>query len=282
MNLQNNVNDFLKRNKLNLIFANFNNPEIVKLEKYLKGDIVPSNCFVTEGMWCAKSILKHHINVTGFVFNPESIYSQEGLSFVETMINKKVPVYVISSKTLNKISNRNDDNGVYCICEMPKYELNKLENKENAIVVILDGIEKPGNIGTILRTCDAVCADAVFICNKRAKINNMKCVKGSMGAFFHIPIFEFNSVEECYAWLKKERYSVYLADTRANVDYYKTNYDKRVALVMGSERYGISKTWCEVPHTMIKLPMLGECDSLNVGVATSVFLYDIKMKQIGE
>ena len=82
--------------------------------------------------------------------------------------------------------------------------------------------------------------------------------------------------------LKKNGFSIYLADTRAESDYFNFKYDNKVALVMGSERYGISKSWYGLSPILLKLKMLGQCDSLNVGVATSIFLYDIKMKQIGE
>ena len=112
--------------------------------------------------------------------------------------------------------------------------------------------------------------------------NAVDMFKGSMGAIFSVPTITYNSCEQLMCDLKNNGFSIYLADTRADKDYFNYKYDKKVALVMGSERYGISSPWLGDKPNFIKLKMLGQCDSLNVGVATSIFLYDIKMKQLGE
>ena len=123
--------------------------------------------------------------------------------------------------------------------------------------------------------------DAVFICNRRARITHPKIIKGSMGAAFTKPIVEFSSVEECKSWLKKKNFKIYLTDTRATKTYFEESYEGRVALIVGSERYGITKPWYEGDYEMIMIPMLGQCDSLNVAIATTIIAYEASLKQKG-
>ena len=92
------------------------------------------------------------------------------------------------------------------------------------------------------------------------------------------PILEFDSVDECYDYLRSKNVTVYLADSRAEKMYYQLPFGKRVAFVMGSERYGISRTWYDKETELVAIPMLGKCDSLNVGVAGTVLLYEACVK----
>lgn len=275
------LDNLIKSNKTKVKFVGFNDDVVTKAYELLNDKCSDQSVFITEGMWAIPKIVNNNSEVEAFIFNPESIKSEEGLNTVK-MFLEKTKVYVISQKVLNRLTKRNDDNGIYCIVKMPECDVDKILNKDKSIVCILDGIEKPGNIGTILRTSDATNIDLVMVVNRRAKVTNTLCVKGSMGAIFNVPIKTYSSVKDCWRDLEKYGYTIYLADTRATTDYFKFDYANKTALVMGSERYGISKEWYDVNHKLLKLKMLGQCDSLNVGVATSVLLYDIKMKQLGD
>ncbi len=281
MDIKESLANLIEHNKTKLRFVSFSDPIITKAHQLLNDKCDDANVFITEGMWSVPKIIYNHCEVEAFIFCPESIKSQEGLDAIKTFLGK-TNVYVISEKVLNKLTKRNDDNGIYCIVKLPKYDIKAILNKPKSLVCILDGIEKSGNIGTILRTADATNTDLVMIVNRRAKVTNTQCVKGSMGGIFNVPIVTYNNIKDCWLDLQDNGYTVYLADTRAEIDYFNFKYADKVALVMGSERYGISRDWYSQPNQLLKLKMLGQCDSLNVGVATSVLLYDIKMKQIGD
>lgn len=281
MEIKEQLTNLIEKNKAKIKFASFSDETIVLAHNLLNDKCSNPELFITEGMWAIPKIIFNKCEVVAFIFNPNCIKSASGLNAVKHFVGK-TNVFVISDKVLNRLTKRNDDNGIYCIVKLPTYNYEKILSKPNSIVCVLDGIEKPGNIGTILRTCDATQIDMVMIVNKRAKVTNTLCVKGSMGGIFNVPIKQYASVKDCWRELNNFGYTIYLADTRAETDYFKFNYAQKTALVMGSERYGISKDWYETPHTLLKLKMLGQCDSLNVGVATSVLLYDIKMKQLGE
>ena len=119
---------------------------------------------------------------------------------------------------------------------------------------------------------------AIFVTNKKGKIHYSKTIKSAMGGYFFTPIVEFESVDKCQEWLSSHNYQVYLTDTRATENYFEPKYNGNVAFVAGSERYGIDKSWYSKDNKLIKIPMLGNCDSLNVAVATCIIMCEIAMQ----
>ncbi|MBN2796165.1 MAG: RNA methyltransferase [Clostridia bacterium] len=137
-------------------------------------------------------------------------------------------------------------------------------------LLILDGLENPGNIGTILRSCDGAHFDGVLIVNERTRVNQYKVIKASMGGAFTIPWYHFNDIESCYNFVHKLGMNLFLAHPGTESHPFT---DEKIALVIGNERFGISKQWFKFQHKTVSLPMLGCCDSLNAGVAASILIY---------
>jgi len=130
-----------------------------------------------------------------------------------------------------------------------------------------------------MRTCDGAGAAALFLCNKKVRLTNPKYIKGSMGAAFTVPYYEFEDASDCADWLRAKGFDIYLADTRAEKKYYEYEYKNRSALIVGSEKYGISREWYAPDAKLLSVPMNGSCDSLNVGVASSIILYEMCVKK---
>jgi RNA methyltransferase, TrmH family len=236
--------------------------------------------FLAEGIWAHQKLVKADLRIQYFLFCPELTYSNEAFDLADSCINKAEETFIVSRKLFEKISGRDGPDGFASVVKIPAYDVDKLQLKDNTLIVVLDGLETPGNIGTILRTCDGAGVEAVFICNKKARVTNPKLVKGSMGAVFTIPIIEFDNTSACTDWLKAHNFMIYLADTRADKTYKSVDYNGNTALVIGSERYGISSEWYSCNPQLLSIPMLGMCDSLNVGVAASVITYEISMKKL--
>ena len=239
----------------------------------------PQKLFVIEGIWAFNMAFKANLEFLDFIVCPECIFSKEALELAQKAAEAAKSIHVVSKKVLEKISERDKPDGLIAISKLPEVSLQSI-NTKNAIIVILDAVEIPGNIGTILRSCDGANIDAVFICNKRARLTHPKIVKGSMGAVFFMPIIVFESVTECKAWLSKNGFTIYLADTRAEKLYCNYTYKNNTALVVGSERYGITKEWYQDDPKLIAIPMMGKCDSLNVAIATTVVIYEMRLKKL--
>lgn len=187
--------------------------------------------------------------------------------------------YTVSSKTFEKLSEKPNSDGIIVLATLNLRDKNQFLPQNESVVLVLDGIEIPGNIGTMLRMCDGAGVEAVFICNRKARLTHPKLIRSSQGAVLTVPMYEFETEKECYDLLNKKGYTVYLADTRAEKNYCECNYPNRTAFVMGSERYGISRKWYEFKHEMVSIPMYGKCDSLNVGVAATVLVYEATVKK---
>lgn len=237
----------------------------------------PEKLAVIEGIWGLTLALKHNLKIKYFIVCPEKIKSIEAQNLIDQFTKISESSYMVSEKTYDYISEKENSSGITAICYMPLYSLYDITLKKNSVVLILDGLEIPGNIGTILRSCDATNIDAVIITNKKTRINHPKLIRSSMGSCFTVPIIE-SSYDEVIRWLNHNKYTLVLTDTSANLNYYDYDYKNRIAIVMGSEKYGIDEKWYLTDYVGISIPMLGYCDSLNVGIAATIVLYEATLK----
>ena len=129
------VNNLIEKNKANVKFASFNDEVITKAYELLNDKCADQSVFITEGMWAIPKIVDNNCQVEAFIFNPESIKSTDGINAIKTFLGK-TKVYVISQKVLNRLTKRNDDNGIYCIVKMPEYNVDKILSKDKSIVCI--------------------------------------------------------------------------------------------------------------------------------------------------
>lgn len=239
----------------------------------------PKKLFVSEGFWLTKLVLDNSLPVETAIICPECIHTHECAVIAERLIDT-VPnnVFTVSKKVFEHIAEMDKPDGVMCVAALSLTDPADLAFDNKAVVLILDGIEIPGNMGTLIRVADGAGTDAVFIVNRKARLTHPKFIRSTMGAAFTVPIVEFASVDDCYDYLSSKGFTTYLADSRAEKMYYALPYGGRTAFVMGSERYGISRTWYDKKTELVAIPMLGKCDSLNVGVAGTILLYDAAVK----
>lgn len=277
---QNSLETLMRQNKGKVKNIGLQSEELGLVRRVMNGGCPDEErLFAVQGIWAHQKLSKTEIPIRAFLFCPEMIYSGEAFELIQEFTRRADKVYLVSRKVMEKLSDRDEPDGLLSVGEFPVCGIASREPGEDSVVVVLDGLETPGNIGTIIRTCDGAGVDAVFICNKRARLTNPKLIKGSMGAAFVVPIAEFAGAADCIAWLHARNYTTYLADTRAEISYKNCEFPGRTALVMGSERYGISREWYDHGLQTLSIPMFGVCDSLNVGTAASILLYEISLKK---
>ena len=238
----------------------------------------PERLFVAEGIWLASMCLKFGTHIDSIIVCPEHVRTPEVQKLIAELSERTRDRFSVSAKTYEKISEKDRPDGIMVLAALPKRDIADFMPPKNAVVLVIDGVEIPGNAGTMLRMADGAGADAVFFCNRKVRMTHPKLIKSSQGAVLTVPVFEFESVADCRAWLKKFEFTVYLADTRADKYYYDEPFGKNCALVLGSERYGIAREWYDSQYSMIAIPMQGSCDSLNVGVAATVLTYEACIK----
>jgi len=236
---------------------------------------------VVEGLWAHNVVRETGTHVEVFLWCPEATYSDEARLRAKQMIALAETSFRISEKTLARISERDKPDGLVSIARMPNWQRGDVAFGDTALVLVADGLEIPGNLGTLLRTMDGVAADCLVLTNRRTRLSHPKVFRGSHGMSLSMPTVDFDEVTEAIDWLAGQNFTVYLADTESAVDYREADYSGRVAIVVGSERYGISKPWYERGFGGVGIPMLGRSDSLNVSISASVLLYQARSAQSG-
>ncbi len=177
----------------------------------------------------------------------------------------------VDEKVFNTISDVETPQGILAIVNKNQ-KSNEIDYKED-MIVILDGIQDPGNLGTILRTIDSCNLTQVIVSKKTADAYNPKVVRSTMGAIFRVNIIEKDNLIETIKELKKHKFNVYATSLENSESIYNINY-KRSAVIIGNEANGVSKDVQEAATGRIKIPMLGKTESLNAAVATGVVLYE--------
>ncbi|GIJ51023.1 tRNA/rRNA methyltransferase [Virgisporangium aliadipatigenens] len=235
--------------------------------------------FVAEGLWAHNLLLETGAPVECFFWCPEAIYSDEARKRSSEIAARAYRAYRVSPKTMERICERERPDGMVSIAQLPAWDRDELSFGDSALVLVADAVEIPGNLGTLLRSMDAAGADCLVMTNRRTRLTHPKVFKGSQGMCLTMPSVEFDEVEDAAIWLKRNGFSVYLADTDDARNYREVDYRGRVAFVVGSERYGISKAWYAHGFGRVFVPMLGRADSLNVSVSASVLLYEARAQQ---
>lgn len=230
-----------------------------------------------EGLPIIEMAIKYNIDLEYLFICPEEIYSEGILSLLPKLISLADTTLDVSSKVFDLITKKGNSNGLAAIGRVSEKKLYNLDLSDD-LVIVLDGLETPGNIGSIIRSADAVDAKAIIFTNRQAHLYHPLMIRSSRGACFKFPIIE-SSIKEVQKFFLGNGYEIVLADPAASKHYYQYQYTKPTALVMGSERFGISNKWFDEEYTAVSIPMLGDCDSLNVSIATTVMLYEIRLQK---
>lgn len=185
----------------------------------------------------------------------------------------------VSKEVFDKIAMRESTGGILAVAEQKNHSLEDIQLSKNPLLLILEGVEKPGNLGAVLRTADAAGVDAVIICDPQTDFYNPNVIRSSVGCVFTKQIASATS-EETISWLKKNNVAVFCTYLKASKPYHTIDYKQSCALVMGTEATGLSEIWVENATANIIIPMLGKIDSMNVSNAAAVVVYEA-MRQRG-
>ena len=185
----------------------------------------------------------------------------------------------ITSKVFEKVAYRTTSDGVIALARPKIHSLAEISLSDNPFVIILESVEKPGNLGAILRTADAAAVDAVIICDPQTDVYNPNIVRSSVGGLFTVQTAVCTS-QEAMRWLDDKRIASYAAELEAAEFYQDIDFCGPSAIVMGTEAEGLTDSWLNYASKRVKIPMRGKIDSLNVSVSTAVLTFEA-MRQRG-
>ena len=182
-------------------------------------------------------------------------------------------LFQVTADIYNKVAYRGGTEGVIAEVNVRQLTLKDLKLQKRALVVVMESVEKPGNVGAILRTADAANADAVIVCDPLTDLYNPNLIRASVGAFFSVPCVACTS-EECIKWLKENGVQILTAQLQDSCFYYESDMVRSTAIVVGTEATGLTDQWRQAADAHIRIPMLGIGDSLNVSVSAAILMFE--------
>ena len=183
-------------------------------------------------------------------------------------------VFHLSKELYAKVAYREGTEGVIAEVRWKERSLDELlTGKDSPLIMVMERVEKPGNLGAVLRSADAAGADGVILCDPLTDLYNPNLIRASIGAIFTVPVVACTSAE-AIAWLKANNIRILTAQLQDSAPYYDVDMTCGTALVMGTEATGLTDAWRQAADAHILIPMLGRLDSLNVSVSAAILLYE--------
>ena len=229
--------------------------------------------FLIEGNREIELALKGNYQIETILYVPELVNE----SFNPTLFNT-LNIIEITKEVYQKLAYRDTTEGILAIAKTKSLQLSDLQLSKNPLILVVEAIEKPGNLGAMLRTADAANIDAVIIANPKTDLYNPNIIRSSVGCLFTNQIVSSSS-EEAIAFLKSKNINIFSATLQNSTSYYSQNFKSPTALVVGTEATGLSQIWRDNATQNIIIPMQGEIDSMNVSVAAAILLFEAKRQR---
>ncbi len=237
-----------------------------------------SNEYVIEGIKLVEEAINENAKIKQIVICEECTKTQEISKKLMYEIASFDCIYV-TENVFNSITEVKNPQGILAVIERKNSE-NEINYNED-IIVALDGIQDPGNLGTILRTVDSIGLKQILVSKETADVYNPKVVRSTMGAIFRVKVIECDNLEKTLKEIKKYKYEIVVTSLQTNESIYDIKYNKKI-IVIGNEANGVSKEIQEMADKKVKIPMLGKTESLNASVATGIVLYEYVRQKINK
>ncbi|HII4468946.1 TrmH family RNA methyltransferase [Clostridium perfringens] len=241
--------------------------EIKKLKE--KKHRIKSNKYLIEGLRFVEEAIKSKVSIDSIIFT-ESFKEKNPDLFLK--INENIKLIQMNEALLKQLCSTENPQGIAGVINMQNKEL-----KSGELVVLVDKVQDPGNMGTIIRTAHAAGAAGIVMTKGTVDIYNDKTLRSTMGSIFYIPIVEDDSLDFVKS-LKKEGYKLVVSSLQGKNNFFEENLQGKVMIAVGNEGNGVSDEVYDIADIKVKIPMPGEAESLNVAVATSIMIYE-KIRQ---
>lgn len=220
-----------------------------------------TNSFLIEGLHLLEEAIKSNWTIIDIII-------EEGISMPEFCVD--LAYEIVTKPVFKAISQTENSQGIAAVVKK-KQNMNYVGNE----LILLDAIQDPGNLGTIIRTADAAGFSAVLLGKGTVDLYNDKVIRATQGSIFHIPIIEVD-LKETIAELQENNYTVFAAALDDAVDYHSIRFPAKKALIVGNEGAGIGTELIKIANKVIKIPIYGKAESLNVSIAAAILMYSMK------
>ena len=186
---------------------------------------------------------------------------------------------VVADHLFSKITDTRTPQGILCVMEQFSWDLEDYLNREDGLFLLLEDIQDPGNLGTMLRTAEGAGVTAVLMSRTTADIYNPKAIRSTMGSVYRVPFFYVADMETAFGLLRKKGVKIYAAHLAGEHVYTQENYGSKAAFVIGNEGNGLREETAAAADCLVRIPMEGQVESLNAAIAAALFLYEAKRQR---
>jgi TrmH family RNA methyltransferase len=229
--------------------------------------------FIIEGYREVRRALEKAVPLRELYFSPDWFLGENEPALLVRAEAEGAQLFELSKEAFAKVAYRERPDGLLAVAPQWRRTLADLTLRPPPLVLVVEAIEKPGNLGTILRSADAAGVDAVMVCDPVTDIFNPNVVRSSTGVLFSVPVVVSDSPSVC-RWLKDHGIRAVGTTPAAETLYTATDLRGPLAIIMGSEQYGLSEFWLKESDARVRIPMAGQADSLNVAMATIITLFE--------
>jgi RNA methyltransferase, TrmH family len=233
----------------------------------------PPGALALEGLWSIRHAVQAGLSIDAVLVCPALLRGPESELLVAQLRKTGAATLEVSERVLRRMVDRDGPDGLAALAVLPSRALHDIPISPTARVVVADRFELAGNLGTVIRCADGAGAAGVIITERRLRLTHPVVVKASTGTVFSMPIVDTGRAD-ALDWLRASGFRIVAADPASRLSYRDADYRGRVAIVLGSERYGLGSFWGSAADATVSIPMLGVADSLNVGHAAAVLLYE--------
>jgi len=230
-----------------------------------------SGLIIVEGLREITLAIEANLEITHLMVCPP-FFQEASSQEIQNLITEHA-CFEVSSQVFEKMAYREQSDGLLAVMQAPKYRLDDIKLSDNPLIIILESVEKPGNLGAILRTADAAGVDAVIICDPLTDIYNPNVIRSSIGCVFTQQVVTCGS-HDAAQWLRENNIEPIAAALTAKDCHFKSDFTKPLAFILGTEADGLSDFWLVSEIRQVKIPMLGKIDSLNVSNSAAILVYE--------
>ena len=230
--------------------------------------------YIIEGYRALSRGLNYDLKLIDLYFCPKYFLGENEVALIDLHRKQGTQIIEVTDSVFDKMAYRDRPEGLLGIAPQFHLGLDDLELSENPFLLVGEAIEKPGNLGTMLRSADATGTEALIVCDRCTDIFNPNVVRASTGCIFSVPTFEAGS-DEVIAWLKEKGIKILAATPHTDNMYTDVDMTGPIAIAVGTEQVGLSDKWMEQADLKVKIPMMGQADSLNVATATTILMYEV-------
>lgn len=233
-----------------------------------------SHLFLVEGTRLTQEALNSDWRVLELYYSRELNNSENGTKLLKLGREKKVSALEVQEKSIRKMAETETPQGVVAVVEKKRFDLDQFLQQTPEFIIAIENLKDPGNLGTIIRTADALGGDGIFLSSDSVELYNPKVVRGTMGSLFHLPIFYPVQLKEFLSGLKP-KFQILASVPSGGANCSELDYSEPVCLLLGGEAFGLSDQILDLADEKVSIPQLGSAESLNVSVAAGILMYEI-------